>query len=291
MRPIHLCRSWLFVGGPQAGADTASVSKADVVILELEDFTPAEARPAARADAPGLFEAWRAAGSLAAVRINPLWEDGVDDLARVMEGRPDIVMLPKVRGAQDIVALASAVSAHEKRIGMKAGHVRLVPNIESAAALFLTREIAQAHPRVVACLMASEDMCADLGAPRSREGTELAFARAHFHAACTAAGVMSIDYPYTFSDTDGLKQSCSDARALGYRAKSLVSPGHGAAVNEAFTPTQDECAAARRIVEAFETARARGEDRALLDGHLVEVPTYRNALAVIARAAELDRFA
>ena len=163
--------------------------------------------------------------------------------------------------------------------------------IESAAALFLIREIAQAHPRVIGCLMASEDMTADLGAPRSREGTELAFARAHFHAACTAAGMISIDYPYTFSDIDGLQRNCAEARALGYKAKSLVAPEHGAAVNAAFTPSHEECLEAARIVEAFEAARKRGEDRAHLDGHLVEVPTYRNALAVIARAAELDRFA
>ncbi|MCB1483245.1 MAG: CoA ester lyase [Rhodobiaceae bacterium] len=291
MRPIHLCRSWLFVGGPQAVVETASLSKADAVILELEDFTPPEKRPEARKNAPHLFEAWRAADAIAAVRINPLWEDGADDLAAVMEGRPDIVMLPKVRGAQDILALAEAVAAHEKRLGMKPGEVRIVPNIESAAALFLTRDIAQAHPRVVACLMASEDMTADLGAPRSREGTELAFARAHFHAACTAAGMISIDYPYTFSDIDGLQRNCAEARALGYKAKSLVAPEHGAAVNAAFTPSHEECLEAARIVEAFEAARKRGEDRAHLDGHLVEVPTYRNALAVIARAAELDRFA
>lgn len=280
-RPVGLCRSWLFVGGPQARAETAGQSTADVVILELEDFTPPAGRPAAREASPGLFRAWRAAGSLAAVRVNPLHEDGADDLAAVMAGAPDIVMLPKVAGPADIAALGEAVTQHERNLGLPEGSVRLVPNIESACALFQTREIASANPRVVACLLASEDLTADLGAPRSREGTELAFARAHFHAACTAAGVMSIDYPYTFADEEGLRASCAGARALGYRAKSLVAPLHAPIVNAAFTPSPEDVAHARRIAEAFERARSRGEDRALLDGHIVEVPTYRNAQATI----------
>jgi len=135
--------------------------------------------------------------------------------------------------------------------------------------------------------MASEDLTADLGAPRSREGHEIAFARAHFHAACIAAGVLSIDYPYTFADEAGLRESCKGARALGYRAKSAVAPGHAAVINEALTPTAAETEAARRIVAAFEAARGAGRDRAELDGHLVEVPTWRNAQALLARARAL----
>lgn len=284
---VPLLRSWLFVGGPEASTETARASGADVVILELEDFTPPEARPAARAAAPGLIAAWRAAGAVPAVRVNPLAGDGIGDLAAVMAGAPDIVMLPKVRGPADIVELAAAVSAHERRFGLAEGSTRLVPNIESAAALFETRAIAAAHPRVVACLLASEDLTADLRAPRTKEGGEIAFARAYFHAACVAAGVQSIDYPYTCADEDGLRTSCAGAKALGVSAKSLVAPAHAAIVNVAFTPTDMEVAEAQRLVAAFAEARRAGGDRAHVDDHLVEVPTWRNAEAVLARAAAL----
>ena len=285
---IPLLRSWLFVGGPNARESTGRDSGADALILELEDFTPPDARPAARAAAPALIAAWRAAGAVTAVRVNPLDGDGTDDLAAAMAGAPDIIMLPKVRGPQDIVRLAAAVGAHERKYGLVEGSTRLVPNIESAAALFETRAIATADPRVVACLMASEDLTADLRAPRTKEGGEIAFARAHFHAACIAAGVVSIDYPYTFSDEAGLVASCAGAKALGMSAKSLVAPEHAAIVNAAFTPTEDEIATARRIVAAFEGARHEGRDRARVDDHLVEVPTWRNAVALLARAAALS---
>jgi len=284
---FDLCRSWLFIGGPQARPATAAESRADAVMLELEDSTPPELRPAARAAAPALLAAWRAAGAVPAVRINPLDGDGRADLAAVMAGAPEIVMLPKVRGPEDVAALAEAVAAEERRLGLAPGRTALVPNIENAAALFRTREIAAADPRVVGCLMASEDLTADLGAPRTRAGGEIGFARAMFHAACVAAGVLSIDYPYTYADLAGLAESCAGAKALGYRAKSAVAPAHAAPINAAFTPSEAEVARARQLVAAFEAARSRGEDRPLLDGHLVELPTYLNAQALLARAAAL----
>lgn len=284
---VPLLRSWLFIGGPEASPETARASGADVVILELEDFTPPEARPAARASASGLFAAWRAAGAVPAVRVNPLAGDGSDDLAAIMAGAPDIVMLPKVRGPADIVELADAVSVQERRYCLAEGSTCLVPNIESAAALFETRAIAAAHPRVVACLLASEDLTADLRAPRTKEGGEIAFARACFHAACVAAGVQSIDYPYTYADEEGLHASCVGAKALGMSAKSLVNLAHAAIVNAAFTPVDAEVDEAERIVAAFAEARRAGRDRALVGDHLVEVPTWRNAEALLARAVAL----
>src|SRR5262245_43941685 len=96
-RPPHLRRSWLFVPGVAIAAHTAAAaSKADVLIQELEDFTPPQRRPKARSLAGALYDAWRESGVLAAVRINPLETEGHDDLAGVMRGRPDIVMMSKV---------------------------------------------------------------------------------------------------------------------------------------------------------------------------------------------------
>lgn len=287
-RPIDLCRSWLFVGGVDAAElDAAATSGADAVILEFEDFTPPAARPAARAAAAARLRAWRDAGRLAAVRINPLAGDGRDDLAAAMAGAPAVVMLPKISGPADVVALSDAVAAEERRLGLPVGSTQLAPNCESAAAVFETRQIAGASSRVVACLMASEDLAADLGAPRTRRSEEIAFHRAYFHSACVAAGVLSIDCPYTFDDAAGLAAHSADARALGYRAKAVVRAAHAATVNDAFTPDADAVAHAERIVAAGAAAAARGESRATIDGHVVEPPTLKNAEALLARAAAL----
>ncbi|MFL6566832.1 MAG: HpcH/HpaI aldolase/citrate lyase family protein [Burkholderiales bacterium] len=258
-------RSWLFVAGADEAAHRAAGrSGADAIILELEDFTPPELRPKARAHAAEVLDEWRAAGALAGVRINPLETCGRDDLVGVLAGRPDFIMMSKVDSAAQVKALEAETG----------GAVDLVPNIETAAGLLNTYAIATASKRVVAALVASEDMAASLGAARSRRGGELAYARSRFLVECRAAGVEAIDCPYTFSDVEGAAADARYARRLGYRMKSLVDPAHVAAVNRALTPN---LARAKRIVAAFEKARAQGKDRARVDGALIEVPAYAAA--------------
>jgi citrate lyase subunit beta/citryl-CoA lyase len=98
---------------------------------------------------------------------------------------------------------------------------------------------------------------------------------------------MAIDAPYTFSDVDGARADTLYARRLGYRAKSAVLPAHVAPINAVLTPDATAIARARRVVEAFDAARAEGRDRAEVDGALVEVPTYLNAKRLLARDEEL----
>jgi len=289
-RPADLCRSWLFVNGAEAEKlDAAPDSGADVLIQELEDFTPPRLRPAARDLAVDLYDAWRARGAIAAVRVNPLDGDGRDDLAAVMRGRPDIVALPKVAGPEQVVDLDEAVTLHERDLGIEEGTTALVPNIESAAGLVRTGQIARASRRVVACLVASEDMAADLGAERAPDSAELDYVRQRFLVECVAAGTVAIDCPYTWSDAAGAEADARRARRLGYTAKSAVAADHAAIVNAVFTPAPDAVTQAKRVIAAFEDAQAQGLGRIESDGSLIEVPTYTNARRLVARAEALEK--
>lgn len=286
-RPVNLCRSWLFVdGADDAIIDAASRSGADVLIQELEDFTPPPLRPKARALAPELYRRWREAGAVAAVRVNPLDADGMDDLAAVMRGRPDIVALPKVAEPAHVAALDAAVSRFEREYGIAEGATALLPNIEFARGLVQIDAIAKVSRRTRALLVAAEDMAADLGAERAPDSVELAYVRQRFLVECAAAGVLAVDCPYTWSDAEGVARDTRWARRLGYRAKSLVSAGHAAIVNDLLTPAPADVATAERIVAAFDAARERGEARVEIDGALVEVPGYFTAKRLLARAAE-----
>jgi citrate lyase subunit beta/citryl-CoA lyase len=273
MRPR---RSWLFVPGADPAAHAAAArSSADVIIQELEDFTPPELRPRARLLSRKVFDDWRRAGKLAAVRINPLEGDGVADLRAVLLGKPDIVMMSKVVSPDQVRALEQATG----------GAVELVPNVETAAGLVNALQIGKASRKVTAMLVASEDMVADLGAVRSRGGEELAYVRARFLVECRAAGVEAIDCPYTYSDVKGAAADARYAKLLGYRMKSVVTPAHCAAINRVFSFTPSELRNARRIVEAFERVRKQGKGRARVDGRLVEVPIYSAAKRLLASAA------
>ena len=88
-RPPALRRCWLFLPGADRDALLGAITLgADVLIQELEDFTPPQRRPEARAMAAEIYSAWRAAGIVAAVRINPLETEGRADLAAIMRGGP-----------------------------------------------------------------------------------------------------------------------------------------------------------------------------------------------------------
>jgi citrate lyase subunit beta/citryl-CoA lyase len=291
IRPAQFCRSWLFVEGANEEAlQRAAASGADVLIQELEDFTPPALRPVARALAPELYRSWRAAGVVVAVRINPLEQDGMEDLAAVMRGRPDIVALPKVAEPHHVLQLDEAVTLFERDYGIQQGSTALLPNIEFARGLVQTDAIAKASPRTRACLLASEDLAADLGAERGRDGVELAYCRQRFIVECVAAGVVAVDCPYTWSDGEGVERDARWARRLGYVAKSLVEPAHAAIINAVLAPGDGEIRQARDIVAAFEAARAAGEARVEVNGSLIELPSYATAKRLLARRDAMQQF-
>ena len=290
-RPSNCRRSWLFLGGADVDALIAAAdSGADVLIHELEDFTAPDQRPAARAIAPTVLAAWKERGIIAGVRVNPLADCGGEDLTAVMTGTPDVIMLPKVGEPAHVAELDHAILSAERAAGIDSGSTELVPNIELAGGLIRTHDICKASPRVSAALVASEDMATDLGAERGRDGEELKYVRARFHVECVAAGVVSIDAPYTWTDNAGVEQEARHARRLGYKAKSAVDPRHAAVINCVFTPSEDEVEEARRIIEYFETAQAQGYGRAELDGSLIETPIYRNAQQLLDRFEALTAY-
>jgi citrate lyase subunit beta/citryl-CoA lyase len=290
-RPPNLRRTWLFVAGADAAAQSAALdAQPDVIIPDLEDFTPPPLRPRAREMILGLLEKAKKRGIVAAVRVNPLAAEGRNDLAVVIQARPAAVLLPKTAGQEQVVELDRAITDHERRLAIPTGSTEIVPNVETAAGLVVAHALARASKRVTACLLAAEDMAADLGAERSPDGGELAYVRSRFLVECVAAGVVAIDAPYTFSDVAGARDETLRSRRLGYQAKSVVAPEHVAAVSEVLTPSPEAVDRARRLVEAFDAARAAGRERVEHAGALVEVPTYLTAKRLISRAEALSSF-
>jgi citrate lyase subunit beta/citryl-CoA lyase len=284
-----LRRTWLF--GP--GADTAAhaamlASGADALIVDLEDFTPPQRRDEARRGLAGLVRRMREAGAVAAVRINQLdGDDGRLDLAAAMAARPDVIAYPMAASAAQMHALHEAMGELEATVGVARGATEILPVCETALGVVEVRAIAHGSERIRGALLGAEDLAADLCAERQPDALELDHARRRFVLECRAAGIEPIDAPYTFSDAEGAVREARYARRLGYRSKSLVRPEHARPLNAALTPGPDEVRRAEAMIAAFEAARARGEDRALVEGLWVEVPTYRNAKRLVDRARRL----
>lgn len=284
-----LLRTWLFGPGADPAAHEAMRrSGADALIVDLEDFTPAARRGEARGLLPGLLKAWRDAGRVTVVRINALDADGPIDLAAAMPARPDVVAYPMAESAAQMQALHGALTHWEGVLGLTRGSTAILPVCETALGVVDVRAIAAGSPRIRAALLGAEDLAASLCAERQPDALELDHARRRFVLECRAAGIEPIDAPYTFTDLDGAVREAGYARRLGYRCKAAVRPDHARPLNNALTPGPDEIHRAAAMVAAFEAARARGEERALVDGLWVEVPTYRNARRILDRAQRLQ---
>ena len=284
-----LRRTWLFGPGADDNVhDAMQGSGADALIVDLEDFTPPARRDEARRGLAHLLQRWRDAGRITVVRINALDADGPADLAAAMPARPDVVAYPMSTSAAQMQALHAALTQWEEALDIAPGTTEILPVCETALGVVDVRAIAGGSPRIRAAVLGAEDLAADLCAERQPDAVELDHARRRFVLECRAAAIEPIDAPYTFSDVEGAVREARYACRLGYRCKALVRPEHAEPLNAALTPSDDAVRRATAIVDAFEAARARGEDRALVDGLWVEVPTYRNARRLIERARRLN---
>ncbi|HVE48348.1 MAG TPA: aldolase/citrate lyase family protein [Casimicrobiaceae bacterium] len=285
---FDLRRTWLFGAGCGKYVHAAmQASGADALIVDLEDFTPPARRDEARHGLKSLLQSWRDAGCVTVVRINALDADGPTDLAAAMAAKPDAISYPMTVGAEQMHALDFAITHWERALGTETGVTEILPVCETALGVVNVRSIAAASPRIRAALLGAEDLAADLHAERAPDGVELDHSRRRFLLECRAADIEPIDAPYTFSDVEGAVSETRYARRLGYQCKALVRSEHAHAINTVLTPSGDDVQRASAMVDAFEAARARGEDRALVDNLWVEVPTYRNALRLLERARRL----
>ena len=301
-----LKRTWLFGPGADAHAHVAMLdSGADALIVDLEDFTPPSRRDEARRGVAALLQRWRAAGRIAAVRINALDADGPLDLEAAMPARPDVVAYPMASSAAQMQALDRALADWEHTLGIEPGTTAILPVCETALGVVDVRAIASGSARIRAALLGAEDLAADLCAERQPDAVELDHARRRFLLECRAAAIEPIDAPYTFSDTEGAVREAHYARRLGYRCKSLVRAEHARPLNAALTPGDDEVRrangtggclrsrpCARRRADAGRGAVGRGADLsecAPADRALTPAPRPLGFPGVRSRVAADDR--
>jgi citrate lyase subunit beta/citryl-CoA lyase len=157
--------------------------------------------------------------------------------------------------------------------------------LETPAAVLRAGDIATADAPVAGLLFGAEDFTAALGVERTTDGEELLFARGQIALAAAAARADAIDAVFTdLNDSDGLRRDCRRARGLGFRGKMAIHPKQIEIINETFTPAPAEVDRARRIIEAYDTARAAGHGVTTLEGKLVELPVVERARRVLALA-------
>lgn len=288
-----MLRSMLFIPGDSAKKlGKADSSNADAIILDLEDSViPARKKTAREMVSAFLGERDREHRSSELwVRINPLGgPEAMADLAAIVPGVPDGIMLPKADGPEDVRSLSDQLDALEADAGVAAGCIKVLPiATETPIAPFRLADYATAGlSRLVGLTWGAEDLSSALGASTSRDGNgEWAFTyklvRSLTLLAASAADVQAIETVYTsFRDSDGLAKSCREARAEGFNGRLAIHPDQVDVINRAFLPSAEEADLAKRILAAF--AAEPGAGAVGIDGTMYDLPHLnqaRNTLAL-----------
>ena len=271
-------RSWLFVpADSERKVAKALDSKADAVILDLEDSVA----PAGKATARELIRALPKSdgGPDRWVRINPLGSEFHKDDLEVI-GRGDVagIVLPKTEGGWDVVELAH-------RTGNIPVHAIVT---ETAASLFGLLSYRDPKSPLAAMSWGAEDLSAALGASSKYDadgGLSFTYklARSLCLAGAVAAGVQPIDGVFAdFRDEAGLRAEAEAASREGFTGKLAIHPAQVEIINAAFTPSAEDVAHARAIVDAF----AAQPDAGVLsvDGRMVDRPHLTQARRTLQRA-------
>ncbi len=286
-------RSMLFVpGDSERKLAKGASSGADALVLDLEDSVPADRIEAARAMVREYLGSHRDRSRQQLwVRINPLSTDkALADLAAITAGAPDGIVLPKTNSSADVIAAGHYLSALEVREGVPRGSVRIFAiATETAPALFALGSFAGCSPRLAGITWGAEDLAAALGAATNRDDKgELEFtyrlARSLCLAGAVAAGVQPLDTVFVdFRDSEGLRAESRAAARAGFTGKIAIHPDQVPIINQAFTPSAEEVAHARRVIEAF----AAGAGTVALDGKMLDLPHLKQARRVLEIAGRL----
>ncbi|WP_443112328.1 HpcH/HpaI aldolase/citrate lyase family protein [Erythrobacter sp. Alg231-14] len=274
-------RSWLFApGDSDKKMGKAIASDADIALLDLEDSVvpdrKAEARhmvAAAIAGSDNTARIW--------VRINPLSSGLTEaDLDVVLASGPGGVFLPKAEGGHDVEVLDAMLTARETAAGITPGTTKVAALVtETAAAMFTTGTYdaaSKGQARLVAMSWGAEDLSSELGASEQRsadgEYTHVyQLARSLCLLGAVKAGVAPIETVQPeFRDLEALETRARSVRASGYRGMLAIHPAQIAPINAAFTPSEEEIAHARAVVQAF--ADNPGSGTVAMNGNMLDRP-------------------
>lgn len=293
-------RSLLFVPGDSERKQAKALqSAADALLLDLEDSVAPAQLPAARARVRDLLQSRsdRSRQQLW-VRVNAS-STGLllQDLAAVVPGGPDGVVLPKASSAADLIELSHFLAALEAREGLPVGSTRILAIVTETPGSVLNlggyASALTSHPdvlqRVAGLTWGLEDLSAAMGITRKTDAQgsmtfTFQLARSLCLFCASSISVQAIDSVHVdFRDLTGLKDRLEDARRDGFSGKLAIHPDQVGPINEAFIPPAAEVDWARRVVAAFSSDPNAGVTS--LDGQMIDKPHLLQAQRILELAS------
>ncbi|RMF80294.1 MAG: CoA ester lyase [Chloroflexi bacterium] len=280
-------RALLFMpGDDRHKIEKGAALNVDAVIMDLEDGVALNHKAAARQTIVEALHEVDFGHTERLVRVNPVGSGfDVDDLALILPARPDGIVLPKAESGDQLAALDEHIGTIEQQNGWEAGGIVLFAIIETATGVVNLREIASSTSRLAGLMFGAEDLAGDIGATRTPDGHEVAYARSATVIHAKAAGLQAIDTPYIdLHNLDGLRSQTQQAMTMGYDGKLAIHPKQVDVIQAVFTPDAESIARAKQLIDAHERQQAAGTGVFALHGKMVDRPMVRAAERVLARA-------
>jgi len=281
----------------------ASQRDVDVIMLDLEDSVPMEAKESARTRVIQSIHTLDWQDTTVTVRINGLDTSfGYRDLLEVVEAsgpRIEALVVPKVNHPGDIHFVSRMLDGIEaaKRFSSR---INIEAIIESAEGLEQVSQIAKASDRLIALVFGIVDYSASIGArlvsisghgEKEEEiypGHRWNFEMSRMVMAAKAHGLLAIDAPYgNFKDPRGLQRSAAVACALGYDGKWAIHPDQIDIINQVFSPSKEDVDRAIKVLAAHKEAQKKGLGAVAVEGRMVDQATVRLARQLYEQAKHL----
>jgi len=264
----------------------AGLHSADGIILDLEDSVAPEKKDEARFLVRNALRQISFNGAERMVRINQGGR-GLKDLEYVVPHYVNLILIPKCESPGQVKVIESKINILRSQYGLP-GEVFLMPIIESAAGVEMSFDIARASEMIVAMAIGLEDLTADMGVTRTKEGTETVYARSRIVNAAKAAGIQPIDSVFSdVGDMEALRLNVLASRTMGFEGMGCIHPRQVPVVRQGFAPQQEEIEKSSKIVLAYEEARRRGQGVVAIGTKMIDQPVVARAQRIVDLAIRL----
>ncbi len=293
MKNHKLLRSLMFVPGHNEKLlISADKTEADALLLDIEDSVqPLKNKQIAREKIlekldNGLFK-----NHLVFPRVNDR-ESGEllrDIQALTVEG-VDGFVYPKSQTGQDVYFFDKLLETIEYEKGIPLGTFKIIPLIETTAAVLNAQSIIQASQRVIAIAFGCEDFITDLQGIHDKEGKSIFTPRAMIAMAARANGVIPIDTVHIHvHDLEDLEKNLIIAKELGFEGMLILHPKELKLAHQYFSPGEEEINEAREMLELNEKARKEDKGVAIMNGKFIGPPMVLAAKSILKKADHIKQ--
>ncbi len=291
--------------------EKALASEADVVVLDLEDSVAPDDKPKARGQVIEALNHLDWSAKTVSVRINGLdthymYRDVIEVVEQAGQ-HLDLIMVPKVGTAGDVYALDMLLSQIEQAKGHDTP-IGLELIIETALGMANIDAIAAASKRNESLHFGVADYAASTRARTVRVGgfipeyavltdadasgeravhypDQWHYAVSRMVVAARANGLRPVDGPFgDYQDDDAYLAAARRGAALGCEGKWAIHPRQIPLANEVFTPSDEELARARAVLEAMAQALREGKGAVALDGRMIDIASIKQAQVMVRKA-------